>query len=204
MNAIASIKNKAAVTALLSVILGLVFLNNINEMKTTTKINRAIATIYDDRLVVEGYIFDYAQHLQQIIETTGNQNSNAQAAFHLTEIEKLNALYANTKLTTAEKANFDRFVSLYNNIENSIKNNDSQKAIHYAKAAKHILPVLSDIQVNEATAEMNGLKKLFGASSISSQFETGILVVISLLILALQFSGKTIRPEHFPKSPSLN
>ena len=205
MGIVAKIKNKAIVTALLAVILGMVLLNNLHEQNNDAKINSAIATIYDDRLVVEGYIFNYAHHLQQIVEISGNIPADRQRLTgHLSEINKLNALYIKTRLTESEKDNFEQFVMSCNKITPALERNNYSKAIFFAKKAKDILPVLSDIQIQEASSQMHSLKKLFGANSISSQFEIGILVIITFLILALQFTGNIVKAGHFPKSPSLN
>lgn len=205
MKAVEGIKNKAAVTVLLAAILGLVFLDHINDKSNNSKINKAIATIYDDRLVVEGYIFNYAQHLQYIIEAANTTPTEKDIiASHLAGIKELNILYAKTRLTEDESSSFIKFISLYNKLSQSINENNSGKTLYYAKAAKSLLPVLSDIQVQEAATEMDGIRKLFGATSISAQYEIGVLLIISLLIFALQFSGKSIGTSHFPKSPSLN
>ena len=205
MRLIAAIKNKVLVTALLSVILGVVLLNNLKEQNNDAKINEAIAAIHDDRLVVEGYIFNYSQHLQHIIELSDDmQTQKGQITEELSEIGKMNGLYAQTQLTKEEEDSFGEFIYLCEKIEQGVNENNADKTLYYTKKAKSVLPVLSDIQIQEASVQMLSLKRLFGSNTISSQFEIGILVIIALLIMALQFTGKIVKANHFPKSPSMN
>ena len=206
MNLISTTRNKAAVSALLAVIIGLIVLNNFKQQSNSASINKSIATIYDDRLVVEGYIFNYSQHLENINKAATAKISDTETLIkaELTDIKKINSLYLKTKLTEDEQLSFDKFLSFYKNLENSFDNGDLNSVIYYSDKAQNILPVLSDIQMKEATSEMDNLKRLFGSSSMSSKFETGVLVIITLLILALQFAHDTVKPIHFPKNPGLN
>ena len=112
-----AIKSKLTAAVLLGGVLGMVILTNFSERSTNKKINTAVASIYEDRLVVEGYIFEYAQGLRQVEEITEDLTASPDVkrtmiAQKLKEMERLHTLYSKTKLTAEEKTNFDAFTKL--------------------------------------------------------------------------------------------
>lgn len=53
-----SIKNKMTAATLLFAVITIVFINNLVERWNSEKINATITTIFDDRFMVESYIFN--------------------------------------------------------------------------------------------------------------------------------------------------
>src|SRR5690606_29601655 len=130
-----AIKRKITAALLLLSVVGLVLLTNWSEQRNARRIAAAVTTIYEDRLVVEGYIFKLSQHLQtigEIIDDDGSAFANKQRVLtpHLEEIAAINQRYPATKLTKAEKDNFDRFTALCRASQPDIRSRE------YAKAKK--------------------------------------------------------------------
>lgn len=203
-----SIRNKFAAAVILFVALGIIFMNNLYERNNSAKINASIATIYEDRLMVESYIYQYSDQLHRIIEMideSENQNSishKLNPAF--AEIRSLNAAYEKTKLTPAEKISFDEFSLLCDQMQDEVAAGNLMNGKIISRKALNILNTLSDIQISEAKLERSHAEKLFSSSSIFSNVEMVVLIVIAFMIQALIFASKTLRLHAMPRSPGLN
>lgn len=188
------IRNKMTTALLLFVVIGLVIANNFNERKNSAEIIEGISSIYEDRLVVESYIFQYLHHFQQInsiIDTPGLDEDVRQEliASPLLKIEELNTLYWQTKLTDEEKLNFTSFTRMCSDIS-LLSKTDLLKTKELSEEAIDVLHTLSSIQIAEAKSQMDNLNSLYSFSSITSQLEIGILIVIAFIIQVLVFSPK--------------
>lgn len=209
MEWIYNLKSKMTVAILLFSVLGLVIVINFSERNNSTKINNAISSIYEDRLVVESYIFQYVHHFQSVAEIAENPEYSADQkhkliATPLSKINSLNELYWKTKLTDAEKLSFTKFADLCKNISAASLSSDFVKTKQLAKEATHILHDLSSIQVSEAKLQMENVNSLYNFSTLSSHFEIAILIIIALIIQALVFSSKAINSIKAPKQFNLN
>ncbi|MBK9399928.1 MAG: hypothetical protein IPN36_03455 [Bacteroidetes bacterium] len=204
-----SIKNKITAAGLLFLVLGLVIFSNYNERNKSAEINSTISSMYKDRLIVESYIFMYSQKFQQIIELIDNEEvelSRQQSGINqlLTEAKALNLSYEQTKLTDQEALNFYEFVALCEDIQLQTNSGNLLLAKQSAKEASGILQVLSSIQVTEARMQMSSIDKLFNMTSIYSQFELVILVIIGLIIQGLIFASGTLRVKPMNTQANLN
>lgn len=204
-----NLKSKMTVALLLLTVLGLVIVINFSERNNSTKINNAISSIYEDRLVVESYIFQYVHHFQNVTDIAENpEHTTAQKheliATPLSKINGLNELYWKTKLTDEEKSSFTKFADLCKKISESSSSSDFIMTKQLAKDAIHILHDLSSIQVSEAKLQMENVNSLYNFSTLSSHFEVAILIIIALIIQALVFSSKAINSIKAPKQFNLN
>lgn len=206
MDWIYGIRSKMTAALLFSVVLGLVLFNNFSERKNSAKINEAISSIYEDRLVVESYIFQYSHHFQKINDIIENSElSNDQKSSYinatLSKITALNSLYWKTKLTDEEKKSFTRFDDLSKSMAYSLSTGNFEMIKKLSNDSVAILHDLSFIQVNEAKSQMDNVNSMYSFSSISSQFEIALLIVITFIILILVFASKTLNPikkqQHF-------
>ncbi|RWW98835.1 MCP four helix bundle domain-containing protein [Flavobacterium cerinum] len=209
MNWIYNIKSKMTAALLLFTVLGVVIIINFSERSNSTKINKAISSIYEDRLVVGNYIFQDAQYFQKIthiIENPSYSISEKQEhiAASLAKISDLNMLYSKTKLTEEEKLNFDKFTSLCKEIAQTSSAGSLSKVKELSSEAVVILHNLSSIQISEAKLQMESANSLYNFSNLSSHFEIAILVIIALIIQALVFSSKAVNSIKAPKQFNLN
>lgn len=209
MNWIYNIKSKMTAALLLFTVLGVVIVINFSDRSNSTKINKAISSIYEDRLVVGNYIFQDAQYFQKITHIVENPSYNISEkqeniAALLAKISDLNALYSKTKLTEEEKLNFDRFTNLCKDIAQASLAGSLHRVKEQSGEAVAILHNLSSIQISEAKLEMESANSLYNFSTLSSHFEIAILVIIALLIQALIFSSKAMNSIKAPKQFNLN
>lgn len=204
-----AIKSKLTAALLLGVVLGIVILTNFSERSSSKKINIAIASIYEDRLVVEGYIFDYAHSLRQIEEIAEDiiihpDDKKILIAEKLEGMKKLHTLYSATKLTDNEKVNFDRFTQSCNTLKAYNEKGRFEKLLPITGEARNTLNILSSIQMSEAKLQMENVSKISSLSNIISQFEMIILIVIAIIVQILVFSSNAIAKAKIPENVHLN
>jgi transcriptional regulator of acetoin/glycerol metabolism len=204
-----SIKNKLTASVLLAVVLGLVLLNNLDERQNSDRLRHAIATMYEDRLVVEGYIFDLSEEVHSIQaaidEMSCNTKRDEAIAESLSEIKNLNAAYAKTTLTTAEEAEFNLFTASIADLETSIEDENFQMSKRLSKESLALLYNLSDIQLDEANRVKQGSEHILNYGKTSSQFEMAVLIVIAIVLQIIVFASPSItRSKERRVAPSLN
>lgn len=204
-----AIKNKITAALLLFAVLALVLLTNFGERNSAEKIAAAVATIYEDRLVVEGYIFNYSGLLQQIKEIAGNPELDAPQrksliSVPLKEIERINQLYAATQLTEKEKTNFEAFTGLYELLKSHVARGEFDQARLTSNTAGKVLQTLSAIQIEEAKAQMENVAKINSFSSLVSRFELVVLIIIAIVLQVLVLASRTLKSAKTPDNVHLN
>lgn len=190
-------KQKITAAVILSIVLCLVILMNIGERRNAEKINIAVTSIYHDRLLVEGYIFELSHHLKNISDIIGKNDLNeldkTMLVSYLDEISRLNALYAKTKLTESEKTNFEKFRELAVELKEDFAFASYAGMHTKVDRAENILHTLSNIQMEEAKNQMRSVLSTSNFSSLISYVELIILIVIAMLIQILIFSRKILK-----------
>lgn len=191
------VKNKLTTALLLFGLIFIVCSNNLFERNNAEKINATITTIFDDRFMVESYIFQYSALIYQIKEILNHPNYTAVEKIELNKgplkgILLLNDAYKKTKFTKEEVIYFDQFTDLCKKMSNHINVGQTVDGTKFSNEALNILANLSAIQISEAKIQLTQANKLFHFGSISSQFELAILVIFGLIIQALIFASKSI------------
>lgn len=199
-----SIKNKLTASVLLAVVLGLVLLNNIDERQNSDRLRNAITTIYEDRLVVEGYIFDLSEEVHEI-QTAIDDNADAQRINQsIAEIRSINRAYAKTTLTPKEESEFSLFTTAIDNLETSLAKSDYKESIRLSRESLSLLYSLSDIQLAEANRVKQGSDHILNYGKTSSQFEMAVLIIIAIIIQAMVFASPSLQNFKNTRAPSLN
>jgi len=204
-----SFQHKRTASLLLILVIGLVMFTNMRERNHSSQINDAISTIYNDRLMVESYIFQYAEHLHQVIDVLDNaelsvsdkQNMSSEPVH---EIQLLNQAYRETRLTPDEEIAFHTFTQLAHAIEKDITEGNFEEGKLASREALNILNQLSAIQVKEGKVQVAYAQKLFISTDLTAQFEMGILIVIFLMVQALLFASKTLQLNKITRQSRLN
>jgi len=194
------IKNKMAVSLLLLVILGTIWMNNINQNNHSEELSKHITSIYDDRLVAENYILKLSGDMHQIIgiitETQIDDHAKrAKLRPFLADIKKLNNEYGNTLLTNEERKVYEQYILLCNKLYIHAANNEFEPCKKIATESIGTLNMLAAIQLAEAKSIIAKTDRLFSAAESSSQLEIAILIIIGLLIQALIFSS--VQPSNY-------
>ena len=204
-----SVKNKMKAAMLLFIVLALVLLNNFSERNNSSKINKAIHSIYDDRLVAESYIFRYLNNSHQIIElidepSLGSTEKLEQIKMRLGSVSELNGFFEQTALTKLERTDYLELKRLYLQINRAVLDGNLGRAKAAAKETVGILELLSDIQLAEAENQIQVINRLNSSTSVSSHFEIALLIIIGVWIQGLVFASNTLKGGSKEQNPSLN
>lgn len=109
------IKQKMQVAFLLGIILMVVYVNSVMENRNVEELGGSFSSVYEDRLLVESYIYKLSDHLYQkkimldhcdlVSSATSNLRKNIDQ--HNSEIQTLIHNYQITRLTEKESLVFD-------------------------------------------------------------------------------------------------
>lgn len=203
-----AIRNKAKAALLLCVVLGLVMLTNLSERRNASKITEAITSIYEDRLVVEGYVFELSQGLNILeLYSGGMLKADEQRDAGLESLKRMSDIitkYGATRLTPEEKKAFSHFSGLCNQMCKDMAAGNDTTLSELLPHAKEDLQKLSRIQLDVAQTQLNEVLSLTSFSAILSHFELAILIVIAVLIQMLIFSMRMLNPSSGSSKASLN
>lgn len=200
-------KTKAAAVLILVTVLLLVgnYFNGQNSKKT----NESIKAIYNDRLMVSHYIFQYTNAIHQIktesVQTT--QNDSDKQAFISSQLQSISALdkqYLKTVLTPQEKIQFKSFQNQCVAIKTMTQNKDWQKIEQWSSQTLETLEILANIQIEEGKTELTTANTIHAGNQIFSQFEIILFIVLACLSFYLLVLKKMKIKIKIPEGPSLN
>ncbi len=214
MKWIYAIQQKAQVAFLLALILFGVFVKNILERNNVSELGDSFSSVYTDRLLVESYIYQLSDQLyqKQILfdqcsqPLSDNNQLELKIKRHNATIYSLIHEYEKTKLTDQESVYFDEFKRNIKHMETL----ESQYLRSYAdfatintsldqqfiSAAGH-LNQLSSIQIAEGKSMTDQSRKIVAGSTILTQFELAMIIIIGLIIQALIFASNSLTPKTF-------
>jgi hypothetical protein len=202
---------KRKITAL--VIIGLLMLlmygKNLTERQAFKSISSTFAEVYNDRLVVEGYIFRISENLfkiQKLVDHCDINYDYSKVVNEIAENEKNIMSIVNdfekTNLTENEEKYLSEFKYIIEN-DLQIKNysllysdssgvNLNQVKLYDEKISKarQDLDDLSKIQLEEGEKLINKANTIINRSQIWSQFEVALLIILALALYLLLFRNK--------------
>lgn len=207
------IQQKAQVAFLLALILLGVFVKNVMERNNVSVLGTSFSSVYEDRLVVESYIYKLSDHLYQkhiLIDQCSHQEDvnllRSKIAEHNAAITALIQDYEKTKLTTQELHYFSEFKKNINELismESQLFHNDKGLAVTIPAFDQQLvtatanLDQLSRIQIMEGKSMAEQSKRIVAGSSILTQFELAMIIIIGLIIQALIFASNSLTPTTF-------
>ncbi len=194
---------------LLFIVLALVLLNNFSERNNSSKINKAIHSIYDDRLIAESYIFRYLNNSHQIIELIDEPSllgteKLEEIRNRLANVREINGFFEQTTLTNLEKTDYLELKRLYFEINQAVLDGNLEQAKNIAKETLGILELLSEIQLTEAKNQIQEINRLNSSITLNSHFEIAVLIIIGVWIQGLVFASNTLKGGKPQQDPSLN
>lgn len=196
------IQQKMTAAAVLATVMALIIINNISERRRFQKLESSISSIYQDRLLVESYIFKLYNNLQNQNDYLQNNmgfDDSAQLKALKAERDELVHLYSETYLTPDEELHFE---ALQKNL-NEFDNNSGNRNLTNKEAIEH-LNALSNIQTDEGTSLWSKSERLISGSQISSKFEMAIIICLGIIIQALIFSSRSLKPKTVIQKHHLN
>jgi len=204
-----TIRNKFKIAGILLVVFMTLLIKNFVEKRHVSELGTSFSSVYKDRLLVEGYIYQLSNHLHvKKIVTDNCYNSvepekvSKSIAQQNHEIDGLMIAYAKTKLTKEEAVHLQELrtnLHSLNSLENSFVNRirygypaedlKSEMETVHEKASVN-LHRLSEIQLAVGKQLNDESDAIMSESSIFSQFGLTLLIVLGLLIQILIFSSK--------------
>ena len=202
--------NKTKAAFILLVVMVLILLNNFKALQNSKRTNEDINAIFNDRLVVENYIFQYANEIHSIKADAINPLLNdiqkiEEIAIALGNIKSIDKLYLHTVLTPLEVSFFKSFLSSCVAIKeqnlqkkwNSITNSSDQ--------ALQTLEKLSNLQVKEGKSKLDHSTAIHNGNNSLAELEMALLVILSGITTYLLLANKNNKIKvKIPEAPSLN
>lgn len=203
------IQQKAQVAFLLAIILMGILVKNVMERNNVSELGDSFSSVYEDRLLVESYIYQLSDHLYQkkLIFDNCKVDGNTiayknQIEKHNEDISKLIHEYEKTKFTEKESTFFSSFKNsirkmtfLETQFLMSASASANPELDNQFKIAAADLQHLSNIQIAEGKMLTDQSKKIVAGSIVLTQFEFGMIIIIGLIIQALIFASQSLTPK---------
>jgi hypothetical protein len=201
--------NKTKAAFVLLIVMLIIILSNFNTLQNSKKTNENINAIYNDRLVVARYIYQYANELHFIkanaVQTKLNDTQKGDAiTTALKNIQNIDQLYSKTVLTPKEKTSFSAFLVSCSVITKQSKNNNWSQVEYSSNQALQTLELLSQIQIEEGRSKLSNSNALHKGNSTFGELQIALLVILGGFALYLLMAKKKKINIKIPESPSMN
>jgi hypothetical protein len=212
-----SFRERTKAALLLAGVLALVFMVSLMERRNVSKLGTSFSSVYEDRLVVESYIYKFSDYLykKKLLADACSQNGQTEQlhktiGLHNEAIVSMIQNYEKTKLTEEESVLFAAFkkdmyaiMEVEVNLEKSGLNEVKPVFDEKVNNALMHLNHLSAIQLSEGQLLNENSKRIIAGSEVLTQFEMAVLIIIGLLIQVLIFTSKSVQPR-MPQVRDLN
>lgn len=201
--------NKTKAAFILLIVMVLILLNNFNTLHNSKKTNEDINAIFNDRLVVEHYIFQYANELHSIkADAINSQLSDTQKmegiAIALGNIQSIDKLYLKTVLTPNEGTFFKSFLSSCTAIKKQNRDKNWKLITASSNQALQTLEKLSNLQIKEGKSKLDHSTAIHNGNNSLGELEIALLVILSGITTYLLMAKKNKIKVKIPEAPSLN
>jgi hypothetical protein len=201
--------NKTKAAFVLLIVMLIIILSNFNTLQNSKKTNENINAIYNDRLVVARYIYQYANELHFIkanaVQTKLNDTKKGDAiTTALKNIQNIDQLYSKTVLTPKEKTSFSAFLVSCSVITKQSKNNNWSQVEYSSNQALETLELLSQIQIEEGRSKLSNSNALHKGNSTFGELQIALLVILGGFALYLLMAKKKKINIKIPEPPSMN
>lgn len=215
-----SIQQKTTAAVLLAAIFAVIFIVNRIENNKINELGKSMNSVYEDRLMVENYIFRLSGLLYEkkiLLDQCVGMEQGEEYFRYLRDQNTAIALlvedYDRTQLTEQEATLFNDFKNqllVIQNQESRFLNSDDGNNEVLASSlnasfqnANVLLMGLSNVQINVGKSVNERSKELVAGSTILTRFELGMLVIIGILIHALVFTSRSVMKKAIGQ-PNLN
>mgnify|MGYP002630755495 CR=1 FL=1 len=204
-------KRKITGFLIIGVLLVLLYGKNLLERQSFRAVSGTLSNVYEDRLLVESYIFQISEKLfkiQRLVDhcTINYDYSKAVVEISMEEqaILKIVGAFESTQLTEQEAlllADFKRIIEKDLSIKSyqllysdSSGVNEEQVKVYDQKIARaqQDLVKLSSIQLEEGEKLVSKAKTLINRSQIWAQFELALLFILVLVIYVYIFKKPVV------------
>ena len=204
-------KRKITGFLIIGVLLVLLYGKNLLERQSFRAVSGTLSNVYEDRLLVESYIFQISEKLFKIQRLVDHCTINYDYSKTVVEISmeeqailKIVGAFESTQLTEQEAlllADFKRIIEKDLSIKSyqllysdSSGVNEEQVKVYDQKIARaqQDLEKLSAIQLEEGGLLVSKAKSLINRSQIWAQFELALLFILVLVIYVYIFKKPVI------------
>jgi hypothetical protein len=205
---------KLKVAIILTIIIVMIFGKNILERKNFNELGDTFVSFYEDRLLVESYIFSISEKLFRIKLLVNHCEFESDYSHVIDEIsnyenEILSLVkdFEKTKLTTLEEeflTDFKRIIEenlriaeyamLYSD-DSGINSKSVKEYNTYIERAVSDLEKLSQIQIDEGKKLAMNSDRVVNRSRIWAQFEVAALVILLVIIYLLIYTSRSIKAD---------
>nr|WP_315152005.1 hypothetical protein [uncultured Flavobacterium sp.] len=201
--------NKTKAAFILLIVMVLILLNNFKTLHNSKKTNEDINAIFNDRLVVEHYIFQYANELHSIkanaIHSQLNDTQKMEGiAIALGNIQSIDKLYLKTVLTPNEETFFKSFLSSCTAIKKQNRDKNWNQITASSNQALQTLEKLSNLQIKEGKSKLDHSTAIHNGNNSLGELEIALLVILSGITTYLLMAKKNKIKVKIPEAPSLN
>lgn len=215
MHSLLKTPDKTRPLIVLLLIVFFVMINNLDKRKDFADLDRAVASIYQDRLMPSGYIFRLNNHLHEKFSgiQAGNQVNPGQLLQHNAAINVIIQQYEKTYLTQSEKQQWLRFkrqLEEYNTAEQkllALSRDQSRNLLSLQQAyalTQHSLERLSALQLEEGNNLQKRSRSIIGGSMLNTYLDISLLFILVVVILLVSGTkGGRFEMRH-PRNPLLN
>ncbi len=217
-----SIKHKMTAALLLTLVFVLMLAAVIIDKRSVSRLESAFASVYEDRLLVESYIYHLADHLyrkkiriESCMDVQEVEQIRQDLHLHNEAIQVLLSKYEETRFTQTETSRFNDLKQYIRNMEaleadylESADFNQANQPSRVALEQQFVLALenlhaLSGIQIQEGKGLHDDSHQVIADFVLLSHVEIVILIGIGIVIQILLFTAKTALPK-FPQKPSMN
>ncbi len=204
-------KRKITGFLIIGVLLVLLYGKNLLERQSFRAVSGTLSNVYEDRLLVESYIFQISEKLFKIQRLVDHCTINYDYSKTVVEISmeeqailKIVGAFESTQLTEQEAlllADFKRIIEKDLSIKSyqllysdSSGVNEEQVKVYDQKIARaqQDLVKLSSIQLEEGEKLVSKAKTLINRSQIWAQFELALLFILVLVIYVYIFKKPVV------------
>lgn len=201
--------NKTKAAFVLLIVMFIILLSNFNTLQNSKKTNEDINTIYNDRLVVARYIFQYANELYLIktnaVDTKLNDTQKKdKITTALKNIQNIDKLYLKTVLTAKEKTSLAAFLTSCSTINKEAQNKNWSQVNNSSNQALQTLELLSQIQSKEGKSKLTNSNTLHNDNNLLGQLQIALLVILGGITLYLLMIKKNKVNIKIPEPQSMN
>ena len=169
----------------------LIITTNLIDRNNFVRVRDSVVTIYEDRLIVKGIIYDISKTIQEkevAVAKSDTSFFNTENPKINKELEVLISNYEKTKLTDEENKNFNDLKAHLKDLKASEQQfidselSDKSAINNDINAIKANLDDLSRIQLDEGNKQMAISKRAIDTVELFTQMEIYFLIFLALLI----------------------
>lgn len=179
----------------------LIIATNLIDRNNFLRVKDSVITIYEDRLVVNDIIFEFARYVQEkeiaMVTVDSSFYSDRNMAIN-DKIQNLIIRYEDTKLTKEEEKVFNEFKENLDGLASQevafVQSDLTQKTPLQTKIneVKENLHDLSKIQLSEGGRQMNISKKAVDAVELFTRLEIYVLIFLAFIVqVIILYNPKT-------------